>query len=413
MSTLDKAFGLVVGIAKYKYVTPLPSTVLNDAQDIHDLLVDPQRCGYLTDNVKLLLNEQATRDEIFKALDAVAARADRESVVFVYVSGHGGRAVSGQHPGEYILPVDASLASDEELAASAISGAEFMRALEAVPARKVVVIFDCCYAAGIKGAGPAQLELKGSLSEQYYDALKAGRGRVVMASSRSDEFSHIVAGSRNSLFTHHLLEGLHGGVASDDGFVRVFDLFEYVQPRVTVERAAQHPVFRAEIEENFAIAVYGGGQKGTVPTVGQGFRYDAFVSFANKEPDSSYAWGTLLPRLKDAGLKIAVAEDVEEPGVARVVNVERAIKQSKRTLILLSDNYLNDRMAEFEDTLAQTVGIKEGTYILLPVKFMPFEENRLSDRIGMLSKINLAHPQLAAQQFDKLVESLKGDRPSM
>src|SRR5215212_401452 len=122
MPTLENAHGLVVGIAKYRQVTPLPATVVNDANDVHGLLVDPDRCGYPPDNLKPLINEQATREAILKELDSLAERADRDSVVFIYISGHGGRAVSGAHRGEYILPVDASLASDEELAASSISG---------------------------------------------------------------------------------------------------------------------------------------------------------------------------------------------------------------------------------------------------------------------------------------------------
>ena len=34
-------------------------------------------------------------------------------------------------------------------------------------------------------------------------------------------------GDENSVFTKHLLAGLTGGVPSDDGAVRVFDLFEF------------------------------------------------------------------------------------------------------------------------------------------------------------------------------------------
>ena len=58
----------------------------------------------------------------------------------------------------------------------------------------------------------------------------------------------------NSLFTQHLLAGFKGGVSSEDGLVRVFDLFEYVQPRVTSDQPNQHPVFKADLEENFPSA---------------------------------------------------------------------------------------------------------------------------------------------------------------
>jgi hypothetical protein len=83
------------------------------------------------------------------------------------------------------------------------------------------------------------------------------------------------------------------------------------------------------------VALYLGGQKGVVPRDEEGFRYDAYVSYVDREPDTTWVWDTLVPRLEEAGLRVAVSGDVEEPGVARVVNVERGIKQAKRTVVVL------------------------------------------------------------------------------
>ena len=55
MSAMDNAHALVIGIANYQQINKLPPTVLKDAQNIHDLLIDPQHCGYPPDNVGLLL----------------------------------------------------------------------------------------------------------------------------------------------------------------------------------------------------------------------------------------------------------------------------------------------------------------------------------------------------------------------
>ena len=73
------------------------------------------------------------------------------------------------------------------------------------------------------------------------------------------------AGARFGLFTSHLLDGLRGAAASADGYVRVFDLFEYVQPLVTPSRRDQHPVFKAEVEENFAVAASPGAVDAAAP----------------------------------------------------------------------------------------------------------------------------------------------------
>jgi hypothetical protein len=81
MSAMDNAYALIVGIASHAAVRPLPQTILNDARDVFDVLVDPQRGGYLLQNMKLLLDEQATRAAIETALDELADHANRDATV--------------------------------------------------------------------------------------------------------------------------------------------------------------------------------------------------------------------------------------------------------------------------------------------------------------------------------------------
>jgi hypothetical protein len=410
---MDNAHGLIVGIANYQAINKLPPTVLKDAQDVHDLLVDPALCGYAPGNVQLLLDDAATQAAIRQALKELAERSNADSTVLLYISSHGGRVESGPQAGEYLLPVDARADSNRALAASSISGAELTAALGGIPSRKVVVIFDCCHSGGIgQPKDAAAPVLKAGLPESYYDALKAGRGRVILASSRSVESSYVLPGAANSLFTQHLLAGLRGGVPSDDGLIRIFDLFEYVQPRVTGDQPNQHPVFKAEVEENFPLALYVGGKKGAAPVADpEGYRYDAYISYVDREPDSTWVWGTLTPRLEGAGLRVAVSGDVETPGVARVVNIERGIRQAKRTVVVLSEAYLADNVADLENTLAQTMGVQEGTYRLLPVKIAPLDPARLPLRLSMLTTLDLTHPARAEREFDRLVQALQGPLP--
>src|SRR5919199_2678728 len=283
---MNNAHALVIGIANYQHINKLPP--VKDAQDIHDLLIDPNHCGYAPDNVHLLVDEQATQATVRHALAELASRSNQDSTVFFYFSGHGARLEAGSYAGEYILPVDTVYPSEQSLAETAISGAEFTQALRAIPARKVVVVFDCCHAGGI--GQPRNLvasEVKPGLSESYYDVLKAGRRRVILASSRDSEYSWVLEGANYGIFTKHLLAGLRGGIPSEDGLIRIFDLFEYLQPRVTADQPNQHPIVKAEVEENFPVALHLGGQKGVVPKDEQGFRYDAYISYVDREPDTT------------------------------------------------------------------------------------------------------------------------------
>jgi hypothetical protein len=409
---MDEAYALIVGIADYLHVTKLPAAVRNDASDVRDLLVDPRYCGYPPGHVTMLLDGKATREAIIDALSGLAVHARPTSAVLIYISSHGGRVVSGAFAGEYILPVDTVLASDEDLAVTAISGDEFTAALKTIPARKVLVIFDCCHAGGIGQPKdvPGSL-IKAGLPDGYYERLAAGRGRAILSSSRDTESSYVLPAAANSLFTRHLLAGLKGGVSSEDGLVRVFDLFEYVQPRVTSDQPNQHPVFKADLEENFPVGLYLGGKKEVTTTDEEGFRYDAYLSYADRDPDSTWVWETLIPRLEREGLRVVVSGASRDPGVPLVVNSERGIRQAKRTLVLLSAAYLEDNMADFENVAAQSVGIEEGTYRLLPVKIGPIDPAELPVRLRMLATIDLADPRRADREFGRLAEALRGPLP--
>ncbi len=414
MSAMQKSYGLVVGIANYQNVNPLPTTVLKDAQDVYNLFVDAQQGGYARDNVRLLLDGQATNQALREVMAWLALQCDSDSTVFIYVSSHGGRVEMNAQAVEFLLPVDVRYDSLQALQQSAISGDEFTRLLNDIPARKKLVLLDCCHSAGI--GQPKALtapQIKAGLPESYYEKLAAGRGCAILASSRESEYSYVLPGAANSLFTQHLLAGLCGGIPSEDGLIRVFNVFEYLQPRVTSDQPHQHPVFSSRIEENFPVSLRLGGQKSAESKDEQGFLYDAYISYADKGADRQFLWENLVPRLEQAGLRVAVSGDVDNPGVARVVNVERGIRQSKRTVILLSPNYLLDNIADFENTLAQTMGIQEGTYRLLPVRIAPIAENQLPTRMSMLSTLDVAISSRAEREYARLVNALQGPLPRL
>ena len=241
--------------------------------------------------------------------------------------------------------------------------------------------------------------------------LAGGKGRAILASSRDEEGSIVLTGAVNSLFTQHLLAGLQGNAASEDEMIRIFDLFEYVQPKVTADFPLQHPVFKCNLENNFPVALYQGGKKGITPKVDDEFRYDAYISYVDQGADTAWVWDTLIPKLEEAGLKIAVSGDVEEVGVARVVGVERGITQAKRTVIVLSPTYLDDNMADFENVLAQSMGIQEGAYRLLPVMIAQTDSTQLPTRLSMLTTLNLVHPRRAEREFTRLIQALQGPLP--
>jgi hypothetical protein len=357
MPVLADAHALIVGVAAYRpEVRPLPLVVVNDAKAIHHALIDPAVGAYDASKVCLLLNEQASHKALRIALTNLAQAAHSRTTVFIYFSGHGGRLETGPAAGDYLLPADAVYPDEAALAGSALSAAEFTAALRAINARKLVVVLDCCHAGGL---GEAK-DFKGGLSSGTLDQLQAGFGRVVIASSRGSESSWVQHGDANSVFTKHLLAGLRGGAPAPDGLVRIFDLFHYLQPRVTADQPNQHPVLKAEVEENFPIALSLGGKALASPAMpaptGDAFRYDVFLSYRDKEPDKSWARKTLLPKLEVQGVRACIDYRDFRLGLPRIKATEEAVQASRYTLSVLTPAYLESQLAELGSLLAEYLG---------------------------------------------------------
>ena len=254
-SLFKHGYALLIGVG-----ADLPVTA-EDATVLRDILVDPQRCTYPPDQVKLLTKSQATRQGILDGLDWLRTQVqnDPEATVVIYFSGHGGLT-----PDYHLVPFGYNA---QDLANTALSGAEFTAKLGAIQAKKLLILLDCCHAGGmadIKGPG----FVKSPLPPEVNEVQTAGSGRVVIASSRRDEVSY--TGTPYSIFTQALREGLAGyGAAERDGYAYIADVALYVG-RVVPNRSndRQHPILKLAAADNFAIAHYAGGEKSPKPLPG-------------------------------------------------------------------------------------------------------------------------------------------------
>lgn len=404
MSSLNNSYAFVIGIAEYEFINRLPTTVTKDAEDIYRLLIDPNYCSYKPENVKLLVNKDATKLAIKQEFENLSSLCDEDSTVFFYISSHGGFVETGNLAGAYLLPVDTDFVSEETLSKTAISGVEFTEFIRSLKSRKIVMFFDCCHSGGIgqpKNVSGAA-EVKTGLPETYYESLKEGVGRVIIASSRSTEFSYILPNSQNSLFTKYLIEGIKGSAPGPGGVIRIFDLFNYLQPKVTAEHPGQHPIFKAEIEDNFPVSLYlGGSANANVPsrTSSDSFAYDVFISYRQKDPDKQWVRKTLVPRLKNEGLRVLVDYLDFRIGYTLISEMERAVEQSRYTLSVLSPLYLESNFTDLENILADHLGLENSQRRLLAVMREPCQP-----RLGMRARLWL--DMTDNEEFDVNIQRL-------
>ena len=359
---LEDAHAVVIGISAYQRASRLPAT--QDAQDVAEALRDPACGGYPPAAVRLLVDADATRAAILDALDALARDTRPGSTVFLYYSGHGAAAGGDTY---FLLPVDAEGGTRDNLARTAISNRELTEKLRAIPAARITVVLDCCRAADL-----AEPDLSADLAPAIAP-LAEGRGRAVLAASRATESSYVMPRARDSEFTGYLLEGLRGAASGVGGVIRVCDLFHYVQQRL-VGAPGQHPVFRAELEENYPIARLLGGALVplSLPEAPDVRTWDAFVSYCQDDPDDR-AWvrKVLVPYLEGLGLVLCLERRDLRLGAPRLQEVERAVTRSRYTIAVLTPAYLAGPYDELEARIASHVAILGREPRFIPVMRRP------------------------------------------
>jgi hypothetical protein len=120
------------------------------------------------------------------------------------------------------------------------------------------------------------------------------------------------------------------------------------------------------------------------PTPDQ-FEYDAFISYSHLDEEWVRDW--LLPRLGEGGLRICIGFRDFEPGAPSIIEMERAVLQSRKTLLVLTPDYLASEWAEFENILAATLDPAARRRRIIPLLVEPCE---LPLRIGTLTCVDFA-----------------------
>lgn len=272
-SQFSQGYALLVGVGACVCTAwSLPVTV-RDVQALRRVLVDPQRCAYVDDaqHVQLLTNAGATCAAILDGLAwlAACAAADPNATVIVYYSGHGW--LDSNSDRYYLIPHDANPA---DLALSALSSDSFNRALRQIEAKRLLVVLDCCHAAGMATAKMLPVAAPPSfrpaaLPKALIAELKQGAGRAVFTSSLGEQRSWVRPDQTMSIFTYHFLEALQGaGNQPGDPYVRLSHVMSHLSKSVPVSAAqlcqADQTPFFDTASEDFPIALVQGGKGGAV-----------------------------------------------------------------------------------------------------------------------------------------------------
>ncbi|NOK78226.1 MAG: hypothetical protein GFH24_608346n2 [Chloroflexi bacterium AL-N5] len=236
----SQGYALLIGVGCYEHAPEhnVPITVA-DTRALHEVIRDPQFCGYPTEQVTLLHEATATRAGILAALDDLAARTTANDTVLLFYSGHGWDATDGTY---YLTAHDTQFTPRSHLAQSkvvldtGVSEHEFIEKLRAIPAQRVLVIINACYAGSLAPTlGESDPPVLGQPFPEHTSnaLLSTGAGRIIMTACREDQVSFIGPGSL-TIFARALVDGLRGrGISSRHGYISAFDLYSHLYFAVT------------------------------------------------------------------------------------------------------------------------------------------------------------------------------------
>src|SRR5690349_20323989 len=139
--------------------------------------------------------------------------------------------------------------------------------------------------------------------------------------------------------------------------------------------------------------------------------YDVFISFVGA--DQAWVQRELLPRLASAGLHYAAGDPSAGITPTHLEYTETLIRESRRLIAVLSNEYLADGMVKFENMIAQTLDFQEMTMRVLPLIVSPFERARLPTRLATIAAADLTDPEKRERRFAELVSVLRSPLPSI
>ena len=118
------------------------------------------------------------------------------------------------------------------------------------------------------------------------------------------------------------------------------------------------------------------------------YTYDVFISYSHANKD--WVRGELLTRLEAAGLKACIDFRDFERGAPSVTEMERAVLTSRKTLLILTPDYLESAWTEFETLMLQVLDPANQERRLIPLLR---EKCELPLRIGYLTYVDFAEPE--------------------
>ena len=131
------------------------------------------------------------------------------------------------------------------------------------------------------------------------------------------------------------------------------------------------------------------------------FEFDVFISYSSK--DKEWVRGELLRRIETVGLRAFIDFRNFDPGAASIREMERGVRASRRTLLVLTPNYVESDWCGIENIMLQTLDPANRNLRLIPLLKTQCEKP-LS--IGVLTHVDFTEGADFELAWDQLLAAL-------
>lgn len=235
-----KVWALVIGVSSYDHMPVLRYTD-DDAYRMYAFLKSPEGGAIDDAHIKVMIDEEATKEGIIKNMKALYAKAGPNDLVMMYFSGHGLKGA--------FLPIDYDGYNNK------LDHEEISEIFKQSPAKYKLVIADACHSGSLFAMRDASA--KNALASYYESLAQAQSGTALIMSSKSEETSLESSGLRQGVFSHFLIRGLKGEADTDENnIVNVKELYDYINKNVQdYTGRRQSPVIQGDYDPTMTVSV--------------------------------------------------------------------------------------------------------------------------------------------------------------
>ena len=205
-------YALIVGVEKFANLTfPEEYWIDETAIAMYDLLVNSS--NWREENIKMLLNENATKNNIHDAIvNWLDEKEDENDVVLIFYTDHGWKTRLSERKYGHAFVFTYNV-TEENRIEDKITDKEFDTWVDQLESKHIVIILETCYSGRMFAL------------RQHGRVLLTAGGKYFFCGV--DDSDHLKEG----IFTHYIMEGLKGVAdLNNDGWVTAEETFRYARP---------------------------------------------------------------------------------------------------------------------------------------------------------------------------------------